>query len=285
MLSDLRYHNFHHDIEWGKQGLLATVSFRDASDPAHVINRPKSILIETTPLGSIINAWDFNEIVGGEIRSKGGDPSGFVQNNVDWFHMNSAIYSPQDDSIIVSSRENFVLKVDYSTKKIKWIMGDKRKEWYQNYPHSLRPLALSITGKAPIGQHALSLVGDMNHLLLFNNGMGNISLPYMGDSRTYSAVSLYEIDETLMTANEIWTFEDNRELFAPLCGSVFKTDSGLYVVDFATTNSMTVARIMVVDESKNIYFDMSIPKRAVDPNSCITAYRAQEIKLDALVIQ
>ncbi len=284
-LADLRYYGFHHDIEPGKQGFLATVGFLDTTDPANVINRPESVLIETTPQGGISTTWDFDEIVGGEISSTGEDPSAFVENNVDWFHMNSAIYIPQDDSLIVSSRENFVLKVDYSTKKIKWIMGNTDKQWYQNYPLSLRPLALRITGNAPIGQHALFVVGDPNHLLLFNNGYGNVALPYVGDSRTYSAVSLYEIDESQMTANEIWTFDDNQTLYSPICGSAFKTDSGLYVVDFATTDSMTAARIMIIDDTKNIYFDMRIPKRPVDSNSCQTAYRAREIKLDSLIIQ
>jgi len=284
-LADSRYSSFHHDIELGKQGLLATVGFLDSSVPMNVINEPESVLIELTPQGGIINSWDFDEIVGEEITSKGENPSTFVQNNVDWFHMNSAIYSPQDDSLTVSSRENFVLKVDYSTKKIKWIMGNTEKQWYQNYPQSLRPLALGITGKAPIGQHALSIIGDPDHLLLFNNGFGNNALPYVGDSRTYSAVSLYEIDESQMTANEIWTFDDNQELYSPICGSAFKTSSGLYLVDFATTDSMTAARIMVVDDSKNIYFDMRIPKRSIDLNSCDTAYRAREINLDSLMIQ
>jgi arylsulfate sulfotransferase len=285
VLSDTRYTNFHHDIESGKQGLIATVGFLDPSDPANVINRPESVLIEITPQGGIINSWDFDEIVGGEITSQGEDPSALVQNGVDWFHMNSAIYSPQDDSIIVSSRENFVLKVDYSTKKIKWIMGNTGKLWYTNYPRSLQPLALSITGLAPIGQHALSIIGDPYHILLFNNGLGNVALPYVGDSRTYSAVSLYEINESQMTANEIWTFDDNQALYSPICGGAFKTASGLYVVDFASTESGNAARIMVIDDSKNIYLDMRIPRRPVDGNSCGTAFRAREISLDNMIIQ
>lgn len=284
VLSDTRFYNFHHVMEAGKQGLLATVGFLDRSVPTNVINRPESVLIEFSQQGGIINSWDFDTIVGGLITSKGENPSTFVQNGVDWFHMNSAIYVPQDDSLMVSSRENFVLKVDYSTKKIKWILGNTGKQWYQNYPLSLRPLALSITGKAPIGQHALSTVGDPNHLLLFNNGDGNITLPYVGDSRTYSAVSLYEINESQMTANEIWTFDDYQTLYSPVCSSAFKTASGHYLVDFATTESNAAARVMVVDDSKNILFDMRLPMRSVDTNSCNTAFRAREIKLDSLTI-
>lgn len=284
-LTDTRYSNFHHDIEPGKQGLIAPVTFYDNSNPAAVIDKYGSVLIEMTPLGSIFNTWDFDQILSSQIVSKGENPSTFIQSGVDWFHMNSAIYVPQDDSLIVSSRENFVIKIDYSTKKIKWILGNPAKQWYQNYPLSLRPLALNITGNAPIGQHAVSIVGDPNHLLLFNNGYGNLALPYVGDSRTYSSVSFYEIDENLMTANEIWSFDDNQALYSPICGSAVKTAFGLYLVDFATTESETAARIMLVDDSKNILFDMRIPKRSVDQVSCLTAYRAREIKLESLAIQ
>jgi hypothetical protein len=143
----------------------------------------------------------------------------------------------------------------------------------------------ATNGLAPIGQHALSIIGDPYHLLLFNNGFGNVTFPYAGDRRTYSAVSLSEINEATMSAYDIWTFDDNQALYCPICGDVFMTDSGLYGVDFASKDSATAARIMVIDGSKNIYFDMSIPRGLVDANSCDTAYRAREIKLDALIIQ
>ncbi len=281
-LSDKRYSQFHHNIETGKTGLFAGVHFTD-----NTVDKPASVMVEMTPQGTIMNTWDFDSIIGGQIQVAGEDPLlpvPFVQNGVDWFHMNSQIYVPQDDSIIVSSRENFVIKIDYSTKKIKWIMGDPKKIWYQNYPKSLQPLALSISGKEPIGQHALSIVGDPAHLLLFNNGWGNTVLPNVGDNRKYSAVSLYEINESLMTANEIWTFDDGQAIMSPICSSVYKTASGDYLVDFATSSSGHLARIMVVDDSKNIYFDMALPIRSVtlQQSSCDTAYRAREIKLESL---
>jgi len=278
-LNDPRYKSFHHNIEAGKLGLLAEIGFADGA-----IVKPESVLIEMTPEAVILNSWDFDAIVGGQITAAGEDPSALVQNGVDWFHMNSAIYT-SDDSIIASSRENFVIKVDYSTKKIKWILGNPAKLWYQNYPLSLRPLALSITGNAPIGQHALSVINDPNHLLLFNNGNGNINLPYVGDSRTYSGASLYEINEQQMTATEIWSFYDNQAIYSPICGSVYKTGAGEYLIDFATASGGTLSRIMIVDANQNVNFDMTIPKRALDASSCSTVYRVKEINLDSLSIQ
>ena len=56
----------------------------------------------------------------------GGDiPAGFVFNAPDdWFHSNAVTYNRADDSLIVSSREDFLICIDYTTSAIKWILGD-----------------------------------------------------------------------------------------------------------------------------------------------------------------
>jgi len=56
--------------------------------------------------------------------------------------MNSATYDSRDDSLIVSSRENFVIKVDYSSGRLIWILGDPAKYWYTFA--SLRAKALHL---------------------------------------------------------------------------------------------------------------------------------------------
>ena len=46
----------------------------------------------------------------------GDDPSGFVYPvGTDWFHNNATTYNKADNTLIVSSRENFVIAVDYDT--------------------------------------------------------------------------------------------------------------------------------------------------------------------------
>ncbi len=89
------------------------------------------------------------------MTAAGDDPTPIVRPGIDWFHMNSTVYDQRDDSLIVSSRENFVVKIDYSTGAIKWIFGDptKSKYWY-NSP-SLRAKALTLAGGGlyPDGQH------------------------------------------------------------------------------------------------------------------------------------
>ena len=74
----------------------------------------------------------------------------------DWFHTNSAIYDARDDSLIVSAREHFVMKIDYETGAIRWVLGDPTKYWYQFSSLRAKALTLDSGGLYPIGQHALS---------------------------------------------------------------------------------------------------------------------------------
>ena len=72
--------------------------------------------------------------------------------------------------MIISSRENFLICLDYETSAIKWILGDPTKKWHQ-FP-SLRRFALTLTpgSRPPIGQHAISITFDQN-ILLLDNGL------------------------------------------------------------------------------------------------------------------
>ena len=113
------------------------------------------------------------DIISAAMIAGGDDPSQFVfPTPTDWFHNNGATYNRADDSLIVSSRENFVICLDYKTSAIKWILGDPTKKWYQ-FP-SLRKFALTVAPGSlpPIGQHAPSITFDQN-LLLFDNGQNS----------------------------------------------------------------------------------------------------------------
>ena len=104
----------------------------------------------------------------------GDDPSQFVfPTPTDWFHINGAAYNRADDSLIVSSRENFLICLDYKTTAIKWILGDPTKKWYQFA--SLRKFALTVAPGSlpPIGQHSPSITFDQG-LLVIDNGTQDI---------------------------------------------------------------------------------------------------------------
>jgi arylsulfate sulfotransferase len=276
---DTRYTGFSHNFDRGKSGIFGNMQYNENN-----INKILSVLVEVSPKAKLLETWHFDNILGATIRESGEDPTGFVRNGIDWFHLNSTAYSARDDSIIVSSRENFVLKIDYSTKRIRWILGNTAKKWYQLYPLSLQPLTLEVIGKAPIGQHAVSLVDSgvpgQQSLLLFNNGLGGTPGLDVDVGRTYSAVSLYEIDETARTATEVWTFDADQQYYSPSCSSAYKTAGGDFLVNFATTEWYKVVVIMIVDVDKNVLFSMKVPKRTIDTGSCGTAYLVREIRLE-----
>jgi len=138
-------------------------------------------------------------------------------------------YRASDDSLIVSSRENFVIALDYQSGTIKWILGDTSKAWYQ-YP-SLRQYALTVpTGVAPIGQHAVSITSNDN-LLLLDNGFPSLSQTPIGNARKFAAPRKYSLDLNNRTASQIFSY--NRGIISEICGSVYEDAPDNYLVDYA----------------------------------------------------
>jgi len=219
----------------------------------------ESILAEIGTNGEVLKEWDFAAIFREHMQANGDDPSNFVRDGIDWFHMNSAIYVPADDSLLVSSRENFVVKLDYATGRIKWLFGDTTKHWYVDYP-SLRSLALTVTeGKAPIGQHSLSITPN-GELLLFNNGLGSLNHPAgtsPGVTRNFSTPSRYRIDEAARTAAEVWTFAIEPAVFSDICSSVYETTPGNYLINYAASVTADRNRVVSVNSAGQVALDLT----------------------------
>lgn len=269
-LASGKYTNFHHELAPGKTGLLAAL---DATENG--VNKPGTLLVEISPGGELLKEWDLGAILRKHMADNGDNPADFVRDGADWFQLNSAVYSAKDDSLLVSSREHFVAKLDYETGRIKWLLGDTTKHWYVNHP-SLRALALRLTaGKAPIGQHGLSIVGN-GELLLSNNGLGSLHQPAgapRGATRTSSAPSRYAIDETARTAREVWTDEREREIFSSTCSSVHEASANKYLVAYALASGRTRAKVTAVDSTGKVAFDFEYPASV-----CSTTFMVQPIQ-------
>jgi len=265
--------DFHHALALGKVGTLGMVDGHDSNGPS-----VENILIEFSPSGEILNQWNLGMILANYMRGQGDDPSSFVRAGVDWFHMNSVVYDKQDDSLLISSRENFVIKLDYQTGAIVWILGDPGKYWY-SYP-SLRAKTLSIDqgSLTPIGQHALSIVSD-GLLMLFNDGEPNLNAPAgatSGPSRPYSAVSVYRIDELAKTAKEARDFDYGQSLFTPFCSSAYKGfGTSSLLVDYSGT-ATGMNRIVGLDPSQNIVFAFEYA------GGCDASWNTTPVRFDAL---
>jgi arylsulfate sulfotransferase len=272
------YVDFHHNIDPGKLGLLAEFDAKSGG-----VESIESTVAEITDIGTVLEAWDLAQILSTYMQSQGDDASAFVRPGVDWFHNNSTTYDASDDSLIVSSRENFVIKLDYQTGNIIWILGDPTKYWY-TFP-SLRAKALTLSpgGLYPIGQHAVSITSD-GSLMLFNDGLGSENQPTgapAGQSRTYSAVSAYSIDAAAMTAENTWNFDYGQSIYSTICSSAYEAASSqTLLVDYAEADNGTEARLVGLDSSHNVVFDFQYSTGL----SCQSSWNAVPFAFDNLQI-
>ena len=272
------YTAFHHNLDHGKTGYIAEV---DAV--ANGVLNLESIAAEVDDSGAVLREWDFASLLGDHMRANGDDPSTLIRAGVDWFHMNSTTYDPRDDSVIVSSRENFVVKVDYRTGALIWILGDPTKYWYTIPSLRAKALTLPPGDFYPIGQHGLSVTAD-GLLLLFNNGMAsrnNAAGTAAGESRTYSVVSAYDIDPVLRVAKERWRFDYGQTILSQICSSAFQSPKDKSVlVSYAADDNRLSARLVALDAARNVVFDFKYPS----PVQCGTSWNAFPIDFHDLKI-
>jgi len=279
-LSDIEAH---HELSLGKSGYLVEIDTNKTGYSERLI---ESILVEVNDQGKVIKQWDFSEIVAKYMLANGDDPVHFVRNGIDWFHMNSAIYQQEDNSLLVSSRENFVIKIDYDTQEIKWILGDETKHWFVNFP-SLRTLSLYSSDTKPIGQHALSIVDG--ELLLFNDGQLSFNQPEdapKGLALTTSPSARYEINEETMTASVTWSYDSS--IYSDVCSSIYIDETksnGDYLVNFAAVNRLNAEPVTTViqgiNEDKSLLFEFKFETQ----KPCFAAWNSSIVNgLDALTI-
>jgi hypothetical protein len=218
----------HHNIDFGKKGLLLEVNTDKYIE---------STILEVDNSGTVLETFSFTDIIGAAISAGGENPNDFISSAYgggDWFHNNAACYWKEQDALVVSSREDFVIAVDYKTKAIKWILGDEQKQWFQFA--SLRAFALTPTPGTvtPIGQHAVSVVN--NQLLLFDDGYQSLGHNPSGNSRGFSVARKYSVDPIAMTVSETWTFNHVPPITSNICSSVYQVGES-YLVDYANNPS------------------------------------------------
>jgi hypothetical protein len=262
---------FHHNMDYGKRGLIL-----DEDVP----EQTESVNAEVDADGNVLKTWDLAAIISNAMIAGGDDPSQFVAPAPnDWFHNNAVAYRKSDNSLAISSRENFVIGIDYDTGAIKWILGDPTKQWFQ-FP-SLRKLAL-FTGPdtlPPIGQHAVSFTDD-DRLLLFDDGQNSQNHQPPGMNRTYSAPRKYKLDLESNIATEIWNFPNGEALFSPFCSSVYEDSPNNYLIDYSIITNLGSNQFMElvgVSSSADTVFDY----RYAELN-CNDGWNAIPVHLDGM---
>ncbi len=267
---------FHHNIDPGKTGLLIEVDTNTQFE---------ATILDVDLTGAVAKTFNMADIISAAMLAGGDDPSQFVSDSPnDWFHNNAATYNRADDSLIVSSRENFVICIDYETSEIKWILGDQTKKWH-TFP-SLAAFALDMTPGSlpPIGQHATSLTYDTD-LLLFDDGYNSTFQYPSGVQRTYSSPRKYQLNlgaastSGTGTATVVFNYEQNQSIYSAICDSIYEDAPNNYLVDYAAIGFPTtfddLAQILGLNSDGEQVFYYQYPTTL-----CNTAYNSQPIHLE-----
>ena len=271
--SNIGARNFHHNIDTGKTGLLLAPDTQTWFE---------SVILEVDSAdGHLQKIFNMADIISAAMIAGGDDPSQFVfPTPNDWFHNNGAAYNGADDSLVVSSRENFLICIDYETNAIKWILGDPTKKWYQ-FP-SLRKFALTVAPGSlpPIGQHSPSITFDQG-LMVFDNGQNSQFQNPPGDVRVYASPRKYSLDLVAKVATEVWNFPMNESIRSPFCGSSYEDVPYNYLIDYALVNGglpgvPTFAQLLGLDAGGEKTFYYQYPT-----TSCNTAYNSIPVHLES----
>lgn len=271
--SDIGVTSFHHNFDLGKTGLIMDVNTLDHKESRN---------IEVDGAGNVVKDWDMVDIISETMLAGGDDPADFVvPSSEDWFHNNATAYNRVDDSLVLSSRENFVICIDYETGGIKWILGDATKKWHE-FP-SLAQYALDLAPGTlpPVGQHAVSITYD-EHVMVFDNGKdSDLQIP-MGVMRTYASPRKYRIDLKSKLATEVWNYERNQSVRSGICSGVYEDRPLNYLVDYADVNGpgapVQYAEFLGLDAGGDKIFHYQYPTLY-----CITAFNVLPLHLENTV--
>lgn len=214
---DLEGYELHHDIGFGADGEVLALA--EVVDGETVEDRVLSIDLES---GAVTELLDFTQVMQGYFdmtRPVTPTDDFFWQaGEWDWIHLNSLQYMPQDDSLIVSSREtSTIIKVAnvHSDPAVDWLAGDSR--FWADTPYA--DLCLTQVGDfvPQYGQHCVELLsqeGDgVYTLVIYNNNYWSLNTrddfelevadtvgtDLYGDGSETSQVYLYRIDENART--------------------------------------------------------------------------------------
>ena len=170
--------------------------------------------------GEIVNEWDLRQVL-----DVGRDTFNYTE--TDWFHMNAMWYSESDDTLIVSGRNQAIVKIT-SDNELVWILAP-HAGWGKAGPAGTGPdtsdfllTAVNADGLAypedvqlgaedtedfswVWGQHAPLILPNGN-LFLFDNGLKR----NFGEGASYSRGVEYKIDETNMSVEQVWQYGKER---------------------------------------------------------------------------
>lgn len=179
----------------------------------------KTVSVDDNPVveisatnGALLHVWSPLSILDPtRVTYFTGDFPSPLPGTLDSEHANAIVDDTNDDSIIVSQRdENTIYKFSRVTGQLKWILAP-----HNNWPATFQRYLLTPVG-TPFewcyGQHAPELT-PQGTLLVFDDGDQRaepFDLP-MPVTNEYSRAVEYSIDETNMTISQVWDSYDSGQ--------------------------------------------------------------------------
>jgi arylsulfate sulfotransferase len=227
--------------------------------------------------------------------------------NIDWMHMNTAIYDEVSNAIIVSSPiQSQVVAIDAVSSEIRWILGPH--EGYENTSAFLKEYLLTPTGdnfEWSWGQHDPVVLPDFDQnpdtldLLLLDNGQSRsfVEEKTIQPEDNYSRAVHYRIHLQEKTVEQIWQYGKERgsELYATFLGDAeYLPQTGNRLIDFGGQLSVngkrtddilggvlgtivTNSRVVEVTEGGEVVFEVSVHE-----NSATSTAETYQAKRQAL---
>ena len=230
-------YRIHHDVVELPNGELLMAVRKDGAtikvDGKEVPSLNDFIISYNLETSQITKEWDL---------AKHLDVNRFDLNHTtksDWLHMNGLAFDESDSTIIVSGKNQGLIKISWDDQ-LKWIMAPK-KNWGKSgrdkngfetapylltaidsegtpYPKDVQMGNLSATDfDFPWGQHAPEILSNGN-IILFDNGWSRNFKTLM----TYSRAVEYKVDEKNNTVAQVWQYgkDRGREVFSLLISDV-----------------------------------------------------------------
>ncbi len=220
--------------------------------------------------GEILGEWDLRQVADVYRRS-------LVKDAFDWFHMNAIWYDETDDTLIISGRNQGLVKITKDNELV-WILAPHQgwgkagigADKYETadylltavdaqgtpYPEEVQQGTESAADfDWTWGQHA-PLILPNSHLFAFDNGFMRHFTP--NGPTSYSRGVEYVIDEEAMTVRQVWEYgaERGNEYFSPIISDVDYLE--------ATGNRLIMPGIARVGDTPGAYVtEVSFPEGEV----------------------
>jgi len=218
-------YKIHHDIQELPNGdLLMAVDRNDVTmqlEGKQVKSRNDFIMLYSRATSKVLKLWDLAKHL-----DVSREDLNMTSKN-DWIHVNGVVFDARDSSIVISSKNQGVIKVGWDDQ-LKWIMAP-HKNWgksgrnedgFETAPYLLT--AVDPSGKAfgkdvqngtvspanfdfPWGQHAPAFLPNGN-LILYDNGYKR---NYVAQAN-YSRAVEYQINDQNKTFQQVWQYGKER---------------------------------------------------------------------------